>query len=72
MLEFKSVFELDVLQKNFDLFEDDDAINGIVNSENIEPPVSDIEDLVSDDEDEQLDKARYICSNPLAAVLNQS
>ncbi|KAI0227557.1 Glutamate synthase [NADH], amyloplastic [Lamellibrachia satsuma] len=45
-------------QKNFDLFEDDDAINGIVNSENIEPPVSDIEDLVSDDEDEQLDKAR--------------
>ena len=40
------------------MLDDDDVINGAVNAENIEPPVSDIEDLVSDDEDETLDKAR--------------
>ena len=46
-------------QKHFDLLDDDDdIINGSVNVENIEPPVSDIEDLVSDEEDEPLDKAR--------------
>ena len=57
-----------LLQKHFDLLcDDDDMINGSVNVENIEPPVSDIEDLVSDEEDEPLDKARYnalsFCSN---------